>query len=262
MTHDQSSHDRALEEACRPDIAFLASTVIKTLNGKSDDTRCAVRTSMLQWLLTECQRSVGYDSGVTLAGLRNGRLLPDQIVDTYIPEAARALGAMWASDEISFAQVTIATARLQELLTHISVPWCPEASNLEDSVTILMVLQADDTHRLGSHVAITQLRRLGATVRVLFGTDADTLAEMVTEESYDLLMFSCSNKDTLATISEIIKSVRSLVEEAPPMALGGLVLDLADRVKETTGADLVTSDVRVAFKLCDRKRQKLRTLAK
>ena len=45
------------------------------------------------------------------------------------------------------------------------------------------------------------------------------------------------------------------------MVLGGLVQDLAEGVRERTGVDLVTTDVRAALSLCERGKQKTRSLA-
>ncbi len=261
MTHDQSSHDRAHEEAGRPDITSLASTVISVLNDKSDEMCRYVRASMLDRIVTTCLGPSGYDADLLITTLRENRLSPDQIMDLYIPEAARDLGQKWVTDEISFAQVTIATARLQGLLTLLTVPWYARPPEPENQMLVLMSLQANDTHTLGPHVAIAQLRRLGVSVRVLFGADGDAIARALADDSYDLVMFSCSDTDTLATISKIVTRIRSLVPDPPPIALGGLVLGLADRVKERTAVDLVTCDVRVAYKLCEKKRPKLKTVA-
>ena len=69
-------------------------------------------------------------------------------------------------------------------------------------------------------------------------------------------------KNSNATIAQMIKRIRAEVAMAPPVALGGLVLDLTDRVKEKTGADLVTGDVKVACKLCEKRRQRHRSVAR
>ncbi|MGY9045566.1 hypothetical protein P775_06100 [Puniceibacterium antarcticum] len=262
MTHDQLTHDRAIEETGRPDIACLASTVISVINDKSDEGSQTIRPSMLRKMVSDCLSKTGHDAELLLSNLRDNRLVPEQLIDIYIPEAARTLGLMWAEDEITFAQVTIATARLQGLLTLLAIPWFTRISDPEDQISILVSLQVDDTHTLGPHVAIAQLRRLGASVRVLFGADSQTVVQMLSEDTYDLLMFSCSDTGALATIATMVRQIRYLTPDCPPVALGGLVLDLTDRVKERTGADLVTSDVRVAYKLCEKKRPKLKTVAK
>jgi hypothetical protein len=191
--------------------------------------------------------------------LQDGRVATDQIVDIYIPQAARELGDMWQDDAIGFAAVTIATARLQGLLTLLSPSW---TATRQRGANTLMVMQPQDSHTLGPHVATAQLRRQGASVRLLFGPDKDDLLQVLRDERFDLVMFTCSRIESLANVAQMVKRVRSGAGEPPPIALGGLVLELADRLKERTGVDLVTSDVKVAFKLCGNNRMKTKSVAR
>jgi hypothetical protein len=48
----------------------------------------------------------------------------------------------------------------------------------------------------------------------------------------------------------------------PPLVLGGIVLNLADGVKEKTDVDLVTNDVKVALKLCQKNKSRSRSLTR
>ncbi len=263
MTHDQLSHDdRIFEEVMRPDISALANTVISLLGDKTDEASRTVRASILRTLVTECLRPSNYDAEMLLSGLQENRLLPDDLVDVYIPEAARILGTMWIEDDISFAQVTIASARLQGLLALLAPQWNADPVGGNAPISVLLVLQAGAHHTLGAHVAAAQLRRLGAHVHLLFGADCERIERVVSSEEYDLIMFSCTNTDALETISQCVKRVRAVLATAPPIAVGGLILTLSDRIKERTQADLVTSDVKVAFRICDRKRSKAKIVAK
>lgn len=262
MTNDNSSDDRALDAYTRPDVAALASTVISVLSDKSDEGGETIRASVVHKLLKASLRSGAFNAELLLNDLKDNRLCPDQIVDIYIPQVARMLGEMWVDDSIGFATVTIATARLQGLLTLLAPPWTAKLSDDRDDINVLLVLQAGDTHTLGPHVATAQLRRMGASVRILFGPDITTVLTSMADEPYDLIMFSCSRAEAFDSISEMVKRIRAGVKSPPPMALGGLVLVLADRVKEKTGVDLVTDDVRVAFKLCDKKRLKTKSVAR
>lgn len=262
MATDNNSEDRGSEDAARPEVSALASAVIHALNDKPTDAQQTIRSSLVRKLVKSTLRDGAFNAEMLVADLQDQRVSPDQIVDIYIPLAARELGIMWCDDVIGFAKVTIATARLQGLLTLLAPPWSARPLEPGEGVNTLMVLQAKDTHTLGPHVATAQLRRLGASVRLLFGPDAATVTGVLMDEHYDLVMFSCSRTDSLETIAKMVKRIRTELNGAPPIALGGLVLDLTDRVKEKTGVDLVTSDVRVAFKLCDRKKQKNRSVAR
>ncbi|MCC1492413.1 cobalamin B12-binding domain-containing protein [Cognatishimia sp. F0-27] len=261
MTTDNNTDERGSEEG-RPDISALASSVISFLSDKSDAGAKSIRGSVVRKLVTATLRDGAFNAEMLLEDLKDSRVAQDQIVDIYIPEAARELGVMWVEDVIGFAKVTIASARLQGLLTLLAPPWSARTAVNEDALNTLLILQANDSHTLGPHVATAQLRRMGASVRLLFGPDERTVLRVLDQDHYDLIMFSCSRTDALAPIAKMIKRIRTELEGTPPIALGGLVLELADRVKDRTGADLVTADVRVAFKLCDKKRHKPKSVAR
>ncbi len=262
MGNDNSTEERGLDLDARPEFSALASAVISALSDKPEDKAQSIRASVVRKLVKATLRTGAFNAEMLVAELQDNRVSSDQIVDIYIPEAARELGRMWCEDDIGFANVTIATARLQGLLTLLAPPWAANPSERGEGLSVLLVLQGNDSHTLGPHVATAQLRRMGASVRLLFGPTEATVLHTIEEEHYDLVMFCCSRTDTLATIARMVKRIRAGLPVPPALALGGIVLNLTDRVKEKTGVDLVTGDVRVAFKLCDKKRLKPRSVAR
>ena len=262
MANDDNSNDDRGYENDRSDIAALATEVISALNERSEVAAQSIRASVVRKLVKATLRGGAFNAEMLLRDLQDQRVVPDQIVDIYIPAAARELGVMWCDDAIGFAKVTIASARLQGLLTLLAPPWSAKALDPDKAVSTLLILQSNDSHTLGPHVATAQLRRMGASVRLLFGPDSETVLQILNEEHYDLVMFSGSRTDSLATIAKMVKRVRTELSVAPPLVMGGLVLNLTDRVKEKTGVDMVTSDVKIAFKLCDKKRLQHRALAR
>ena len=46
--------------------------------------------------------------------MRQGGVPAEDIIDTVLPQIAQHAGRRWMADDISFADVTIVTARLQE----------------------------------------------------------------------------------------------------------------------------------------------------
>lgn len=257
-----NSDDRMVYEDVRPDVSALASTVISVLSEKGENDLQTIRNSVVQKLIDVALRPGSFNPEALLDELRDRRISPDQIVDIYIPQAAREMGNMWSEDVIGFAKVTIATARLQGLLTLLAPPWSAKPSEIAHGVNVLLVLQGNDSHTLGPHVATAQLRRMGASVRILFGASAETVLKTMSEERYDMVLFSGSRVDALASISKMVKRIRTGVLAPPPLVLGGLILNLADRVKEQTDVDLVTNDVKVALKLCEKKRSGSNHLAR
>jgi methanogenic corrinoid protein MtbC1 len=261
MANDHSD-DRDVSDESRPDVSALASTVISVLSDKGEEGAQTIRNSVVQKLIDVSLQSGMFNAETLLSDLRDRRISPDQIVDIYIPQTAIELGQMWVEDAIGFAQVTIATARLQGLLTLLAPPWAAKPSEDAHGTHVLLLLQGDDSHTLGPHVATAQLRRMGSSVRILFGANADTVIRTLSEESYDMVLFSGSRAESLASIAKMVKRVRTGILAPPPMVLGGIVLTLTDGVKEKTGVDLVTTDVKVALKLCEKKKFRSESLAR
>lgn len=262
MTTDNSSDEHGLLQDVRPDVSALASAVLSSLRESPDEALMTIRTSVVRKLVQATLRDGAFNAELLLSELQDSRVAREQVVDIYIPAAARELGTMWIEDEIGFAKVTIASARLQGLLTLLAPPWSAKPCEDGHEINVLMVLQANDAHTLGPHVATAQLRGMGASVRLLFGPSTKTVMQVLEYEHYDLLMFSCCRTDALAPIANMVQRIRGGLNAVPPIALGGLVLNLTDQIKEKTGVDLVTSDVKVAFKLCEKQRLRPRSMAR
>lgn len=261
MANDHTD-DRTSAEESRLDISALASTVLSVLSDKGEEGAQTIRSSVIQKLVEVSLQPGAFNAEGLLEDLKDRRISADQIVDIYIPQAAREMGRMWSEDIIGFAKVTIATARLQGLLTMLALPWAAKPSEMANGVNVLMLLQGNDSHTLGPHVATAQMRRAGASVRILFGARDDTIIKALSDESYDMVLFSGSRPDALASIAKLVKRIRIGVLAPPPLVLGGIVLNLADGVKEKTDVDLVTNDVKVALKLCEKNKSRNRSLTR
>lgn len=261
MANDHSD-DRESSDESRPDVSALASTVISVLSDKGEEGAQTIRNSVVQKLIDVALHPGVFNAESLLADLRDRRISADQIVDIYIPQAAHEMGQMWVEDVIGFAKVTIATARLQGLLTLLAPPWAAKPSETAHGTNVLLVLQGDDSHTLGPHVATAQLRRMGSSVRIMFGPNSDVVLRALSDESYDMVLFSGSRAESLASIAKLVKRIRAGILAPPPLVLGGIVLSLTDGVKEKTDVDLVTNDVKVALKLCEKKKSRSRSLAR
>lgn len=255
MAINHTENRTSIEEG-RPVISALASTVLSVLSDKGEEGAQTIRNSVVRKLVDVALEPGTFNAEKLLSDLKDRRISAEQIVDIYIPQAARELGQMWVEDVIGFAKVTIATARLQGFLTLLAPPWAVKPSGFEDSLNVLLLLQGNDSHTLGPHVATAQMRRVGASVRILFGARDDTILRALSEEDYDMVLFSGSRTDALATIAKLVKRIRTGILAPPPLVLGGIVLGLTDSVKEKTGVDLVTNDVKVALKLCETNKSK------
>lgn len=168
------------------------------------------------------------------------------LIDYYLPAAAREYGAAWCEDRMSFAEVTIGCARIQSWLRDLdrSLQVPPPAFS---APSVLLVLQAEAYHTLGAMVAMSQFRRLGASVKLALGPSLDTLAAMVQDDAFDLVALSASASERLEKLRLMVNKVRDAGNPVPKIVVGGCLLELEPDAKILTGADFATSSPKEAL---------------
>ncbi len=241
--------DRGAENKDRPQVSALARTALSRL--RKAPASDPIPPGPVRRLVASALARAPFDPAVTLLAFERDGIPRDQIIDRYIPEAAREIGRRWTDDSLSFAEVSIVAAKLQGMLTYLTNPWPSGMENLPD-LEVLMVLQQGETHTLGPHVAMAQMRRHGVSVRLLTGGDESRVVQALDQADFDLVMFSSSRTSDLTSISQTAKRIRETTPHpAPAIVLGGLVLGLADDFEEVEGIDLATNDIATALKLGD-----------
>jgi methanogenic corrinoid protein MtbC1 len=173
-----------------------------------------------------------------------------QLVDLYIPEVSRLLGARWSNDAVSFAEVTIGVARLQSLVRELDRSMAPPREVPFDAPSILLVIPPDTYHTLGAMVALSQFRRLGVSVRLLIARDANEVGRTVRDYSFDMVAISASGCERLEVLRLLVTKVKAAHKNAPPVVIGGGLLDVEPETQVLTGADFTTTDPKHALLLC------------
>jgi methylmalonyl-CoA mutase cobalamin-binding subunit len=206
-------------------------------------------------LLHEAALATGPDSfAPVLRRMRDSGLCCEEIADRYIPEVARAMGALWCEDRMSFAAVTIGVSRLQMLLRDLGPEWRGDSLSDPDSPAILVLVASDSYHTLGATLLAGQLRRRGLSVRVLIGARPEQIGPVMRQIGFDAVLVSASLGESLENLRRLLDAVKTSVGNPPPVVLGGTILETenlsADAIRALTGADHVTSDPGEALKLC------------
>lgn len=240
----------------------LAQQVVSVLSTRQSRTfanqaRPHIRSILDRRLLTKTH----FNPSETLTELRAFRLSDCSIIDNYIPEAAREMGVKWVRNDLGFAEVTIASVRLQSLLTEVEFinPDAPHPYPRE--LDILFVTCEGEQHTLGSFVAAAQLRRRGAVVERLCA-DADSVIEdRMLSGKYDAVLFSTSRAQDLEKIADLVNFAKAQMSSPPFFVLGGILLGTFGNIKRLTGVDLVTNDVDVVVSSCERQSTEFRKQA-
>ena len=240
-------------------IRGLATEVVNVLNARVQKNNPTLRPNVLRQLVHFVIGLTPKDPDELVLEMRMLRLSDDDLVNLYIPEAARHLGTKWEQDELNFAQVTIGCARLQSVLHHLSDSWVDgthiePADRSQTEIAFVLATFKGDEHSLGSVALATKLRRQGHVVHLLLGATQAEIAETVARQTPDCVMFSCSGAAVLEHVAKLCEKTRMTMALPPIIAVGGLVLDHEESVEERTGADLATRDIQTVLHLCQSRR--------
>lgn len=161
------------------------------------------------------------------------------------------IGQQWGDDTISFWQVSLSGARLYSLVKRISAEW-QMPDDRGKRLGVLLVVCGEHAHVLGPALLSDQLRRAGCSVSTLMAESGEAVVRMLNHGGFDLVVFSCSSLEVLEPVQHLVKHIRNDACLVPPIVLGGPVMDHAENIRESTGVDLVTRDIKSALALCGR----------
>jgi MerR family transcriptional regulator, light-induced transcriptional regulator len=174
--------------------------------------------------------------------LRRARISGTTFADRYIPEIARRLGQAWVDDCMSFADVTMGTARLQAILREISKEWA-ENARADDMGTILLIIPAGEQHTLGALVLMGQLRRRSVSVCLRIGPSDADLRNLLAQRTFDGVFVSGGQVAMLAVCAQLVTTLKDLTDGHLAVAVGGAMLELLPKPVHINGADAVTNDL-------------------
>lgn len=178
-----------------------------------------------------------------ISDFRQARIPLDQVADHYIPEAARQLGQQWLEDRISFAQVTIGAARLQDLLHALQSEWTDGPPDPINQSAVLVIVPPGEQHTLGAMVVAANLRRRGISVCVRIAPGMGDLAALMANRRFDAAFITIGSADRVEMCVKLVKTLSQLGDGSLRIAIGGSVRDDCQELLSQTGADMVTNDV-------------------
>ena len=188
------------------------------------------------------------------------QISPEVIATQYIPHVARQLGDEWCEDTLSFARVTIGTARLQSALRSLGKDWSSRGHDDENNrhASVIVIVARDSHHTLGAMVLSGQLRRMGLSVRLAIGATTEELQTLFLTSAFDAALISASVAESLDSLRKCVDIIKKSASSCPPIVIGGGVLDQDADVKALTGADYTTLNPIEALEFCGLTREMCR----
>ncbi|MBF9029297.1 hypothetical protein HKCCE3408_02705 [Rhodobacterales bacterium HKCCE3408] len=248
MTYEHGIITKPDDRARNAEVRLLAARALAVLasNRTPRPSRLIERLRKLTDAFIAEDSETGMDA---LALVMQDGISASDVIDFIIPETSRLLGERWFADEISFADVSIGSARLQESVRALRQRDTADFRN-RAAGKVLMVIPRPEHHTLGLFIAADQLRRLGLEVDFAMGPHPRQLAEMLRRDRYRMVAITASGRRTLASVKELVETIRSAVSRFTPVVVGGPITEALFDVRAITGADYVTADIRDAAERC------------
>jgi MerR family transcriptional regulator, light-induced transcriptional regulator len=231
-------------------IQGFAARVLDVLVARSRKTAAPLREDLV---LALSEGVVTQDEALidrTLAEFRRGCISPVAMADLYIPAAARLLGTQWTCDTMSFAEVTIASARLQAMVRAICTRWGTDFPTSAGRRSVLMVVPQGEDHTLGAVVATGQMRRMGISVCLRLRPAPGEVAELLRTRNFDAAMISMAQTEKLEGCRKLVGTMRKHGASTLPVVVGGAIVPSDRDLLSLTGADLVSGDPAEALGFC------------
>ena len=133
----------------------------------------------------------------------------DLIVLELIPRIARKLGNQWASDSLSFAEVTIATGRLQKLIYSLDHLYQETRTSPTTTHSILVTAAPGSHHTLGPLILSNYFTWAGWSVLSESAPSERFIETTVTSKSLTAIAVSIADYDQLDRLPKLIQTIRS-----------------------------------------------------
>lgn len=231
-------------------VGGLARYVLNSLavRAAADDGPAGpVRAGSLAALLAAVMDAETFDSGMVVAALRAESVSDIDIADHYIPEAARHLGRCWTNDDLSFARVTMATNRLQEVLGRLVQDPDPADAAQVAAPAILVCTFRGDQHILAWKLLTHQLRRQGLPVIPCLSATPAELTATMQRTPVSLVLISASQVSAVDAIIDLSARLRKGLEDPPAIVLGGSLTNRLDDPGRLTDICSITNDLSAAL---------------
>jgi hypothetical protein len=143
--------------------------------------------------------------------------LEDALQLEIIPGVARILGERWADDTLSFVDVSIASARLQEAVRRLGV----RAARSAATPILPVILPPWEQHSLAGALAAHRICRAGRRAVLLSGLTAERLSHMPVVNAAPALLISATYRAKNSRLKHFVEQVRDRLRQPVPIITGG-----------------------------------------
>mgnify|MGYP000922660366 CR=1 FL=1 len=226
---------------------FAQLVLSDLLHQVPSEKRSRVRQTA-EWMSNQVV-SRNYDQIGVIDALTRRGCSRELVIDFCIPMAARILGDEWARDLRNFAQVTLGTARLGEILKELGLSTrdCPG----QDGGAILLVACRGEQHILGAQVLADQLCRRKQQVKLIVDATWQDVLKLCQTGDFSALMFTCAGIHALPALTDSVNKVRHFFGADLPIVIGGQMLEIDAEKLSCLPVNLVSNDLDVVLSVLE-----------
>lgn len=169
----------------------------------------------------------------------------DVIYLSYVAGAARRLGEMWDTDEISFLDVTLACGKLYRIIRGLRHVIAPGITQDRDEWPAMFALVPGETHTLGIEIATDVFRREGWDIDLSIGRSHEELIALSEKRNYRAIVLVANSDGMLEPLARLVLALR-ITHPLAHLMVAGNILGHHPDIGEVVGADAVMKDIETA----------------
>jgi methanogenic corrinoid protein MtbC1 len=159
----------------------------------------------------------------------------DRLCETRLAPAARHLGRLWETDELSFADVAMAANRLFGILRTLAHRPVPRT----DAPFAVFASVPGEEHVLGVTMAAERARGAGWEVALLVGLGHDALVGRIADLAPDAIGLSLSGGRSILSLTRLVVALRIAAPTSPIVVCGPGVAAIGEPI---LGVDAMAPD--------------------
>jgi len=170
-----------------------------------------------------------------------------------ITPAARYLGDLWESDDLSFTQVTTGLVLMHQVVHGLGYEFQDGPQHAGEAKRVMMANAPGSVHLLGLVIASEFFRTAGWSVVLEVSPSSEELAHAVGNEWFDMIGLSVALESQLETLPQLVAALKAASRNpAVLVVLGGPIFVAHQLQAARLGADAICTDPRAAVSLVPR----------
>ena len=194
--------------------------------------------------------ALGHDDDAAFAHveerLAKGSTVESIFLDLLAP-AARQLGALWETDAVDFANVTLGVGRLQLIMRRLSDRFTDETNAVHAGESVLLTIIPGEQHSFGLSMVAEFFRRAGWNLCTGPFSSHHELTSLVHNHWFDIVGFSVSSDRRLDELKKDIHDIRrDSRNRHVGIIIGGPMVVAQPGLVASMGADMMSADATTA----------------